>query len=332
MIFASICNAQKGTNPFDIQYNSKGEGSRVDKPLEKAQIEENVFDIERSPSAINHKEEPDSKANKKEVDKNVQEEKKDEKGVIEKSSMEPSEDKGLQNPFDVSHIPLRKSKLKEEINTIKKETRSTVSNNSFIFWLILLALAIMAVVINTKKNVIPRMFMSLTNINILKNNKREERSGFSGQYILLYAVFFINAGVFIYLLLKETGNDGQYTFLYSTVGVIAIYMLKHLGLKIIGLIFPVNPEIGVFNFSIQVYNIFLGMMLIPINLIVAFGPTQGANVFLYIGGGLTVLVFAIRSFRGLLIAKKFVFQYTFHIFLYLCSSEILPILLFAKLI
>jgi len=253
----------------------------------------------------------------------------------EPATAQPEAEVTSSNPFEVSHIPLRKSKLKEGANAfVKQKTKQDNStSNIFIFWLVLLSCVIIAFVINTKSSVIPSMVKSFTNTNVLLYNKREENGGISGHYLLLYIIFFINAGIFIYLLLnKYTNYSSGVIYVYCLLGVILLYLLRHFLLYALGYIFPISKEVNIYNFSIQVNNNLLGLVLIPLNLIVAFGPTSLSIAFIYISLITVVFFYVIRSVRGLLLAAPYIQKHIFHFFLYLCAFEIIPILLCMKLI
>jgi len=329
-------NAQSGQNPFDIQ-------NRLDSIYETnssspAPSNSNVFDIVRTSP------EPTTVIPETEIVTTEKQEESisDKEAVISKSPavvqtvIEDLPAGG--NPFEVSHIPLRKSKLKQEADAFVSTTSNASkgqqeSSNTFIFWLILLSGVFIAFVINTKAHVIPRLMKSITNINVLTYNMREENGGLSGQYIILYLTYFINAAVLLYLLgQKYTSFQGFTFFLYCLGGAAAVYISKHLILGLLGYVFPINRDISVYNFSIEAFNIILGLILIPLNLVIAFGPSELSDPFIYIALGLIGLLLIIRSVRGLFIAAPYMQKNFFQFFVYLCGIEIVPILLLIKLV
>lgn len=92
------------------------------------------------------------------------------------------------NPFDVDHLPLRKSKLDAEkakaagtqnSNTVKEQS------NNFLFWILLLAAALLAIVININVSFIKLIFRSLVNMNLFKLFHREEGGGFTPSFLFL---------------------------------------------------------------------------------------------------------------------------------------------------
>ena len=322
--------AQVGSNPFEIQ-------SRLDSVYENNPVEtsENVFDVQRDddPIVLQNDTFPS-------VDQVLEEESSITPPVGDKDpnqSVETTE--SATNPFDVSHIPIRKSKLKKEADafTTKKKNNpgksSEKGSNAFLFWLIFLSGFLIAIVINTQRGAISNISKAITNENMLKLNHREERKGRLGHYIILYISFFINVSIFIYLMMYHMQDQsGWALFLTILAGVAGAYLIKHIFLSVIGNTFPISREVSLYGFTIQTFNLFLGLLLIPFNLIIAFGPENIARPLIYVSLVVIGLLLLLRSFRSVLIASRWVSSSLFHFLLYLCAFEILPILLLIKVI
>ena len=72
--------------------------------------------------------------------------------------------------------------------------------------------------------------------------------------------------------------------------------------------------------------------MIPLLLLLAFGPS---DLFLVWGGiaiGIIALLLLTRMIRGLFIGLPYLLQHALHFFLYLCIFEIAPVLLLLKVI
>lgn len=242
------------------------------------------------------------------------------------------------NPFDVSHIPIRKSKLKTEADAFKTKKKKSsekesTGSNAFLFWLNLLTGLILAIVINTQKGAIKKISKAITNENVLKLNNREEKKGLNGYYLLLYISFFMNAAIFTYLVVFNFYKiQGWTSFQWIFLGILAIYLVRHLFIYLMGRVFPVQKDSQLYGFTIQTFNIFIGIILIPFNLIIAFGPEKTAVPLIFIGLVILGILALLRTFRGLLIASTYVQSNLFHFLLYLCTFEILPILLLIKIV
>lgn len=248
------------------------------------------------------------------------------------------------NPFEVSHIPYRRSELKEQASKSTAVTSSNNSNirsivnvkstsNTFIFWLVLFTLLLLAIVVNVQRSALSKVAKSITNENVLKLSKREENGGLSGHYIMMYVMFFINLTCFLYLVAKSfNGLDGFSNWLLVFGGVVVTYMIRHISMSFIGNIFDVSKDSTLYSFTIMTFNIFLGLVLIPVNLVVAFSPPEISSLAMYLGIGLILILLLIRWVRGLLIGVRFIGEHLFQFFLYLCTFEIAPILILLRIL
>ncbi|MFT4537060.1 MAG: hypothetical protein ACI9P5_004439 [Saprospiraceae bacterium] len=332
--FLSISGvAQDGANPFEIQ-------SRLDSIYQSVPGTEsstiNVFDVVRSDDPTVTTSSALQKANSTTEESTIV----PDVGEEDLSLESFNEQKAVANPFDVSHIPIRKSKLKKEANAFKpnssteKNTKKTKKgSNAFLFWLNLLTGFILAIVINTQRGALAKITKAITNENVLKLNHREEKKGVNGHYILLYFSYIVNAAIFTYLVLYNLYNQsGWYIFQLCFFTILLVYVVRHIFLSLISTSFPIQKEVSLYGFTIQSFNLFIGIVLMPLNLVIAFGPENLAVPLIYLTIVIIGLLIVLRSFRGLLISSRWISSNLFHFFLYLCAFEILPILLLIKVI
>jgi len=329
IFFSLSSSAQEFVNPFEIQ-------SRLDSVYSEGEKEvsttENIFDIEGRKKETIENPEILQPQNEEEVEV--------ESSIIpqvgEEIIIEEAKSPEGDNPFDVSHIPLRKSKLKKEANAFdgkKTETKKDTQSNAFLFWLILLTSLLLAIVINTQRGAITKISKAITNENVLKLNQREEKRGINGHYTLLYVAFIINAAIFLYLIVNNfVGLSGWQVFQKSLLAVFLVYAFRHLFLFMVSKSFPIEKEAALYSFTIQTFNMFIGIVLIPVNLIIAFGPEKMVSILIYVSLFFIGLAYLLRNLRGILIASKYISGNLFHFLLYLCTFEILPILLLIKII
>jgi hypothetical protein len=150
-------------------------------------------------------------------------------------------------------------------------------------------------------------------------------------------IFIINAGLFVYESLKyfQAGLKSQWHPIYWMLiftGIVLIYYLgKYVILKIFAFVFNQHKLINVYIHNIFVYNKNIGLFLFPVIIAIPYVPDfmQGYMV----GIGLLIIIwFTIwRIFRGLQIVFRFNIPFLYLI-LYLCTIEILPILIIYRLI
>ena len=338
--------AQQGSNPFEIiRTGENSTDTVVTKAPKSDQTTQknsgNSFEVYRdddsSTSILSTNNNRDSIKVESSIDtKDVQSDEVD----IDSDDMDYLSD----NPFEVSHVPYRRSELKEQAKSANTSSPSKKSNkrsivnvkftsNTFIFWLVLFTLLLLAIVINVQRNAISKVAKSITNENVLKLSKREENGGLSGHYIMLYVIFFINFTCFIYLMVKYySGFDGFSNWLVIFGAITVAYLMRHISMAFLGNMFNISKDSSLYSFTIMTFNIFLGLVLIPINLVVAFSPVGISSVTLYVGIGLILTLLLIRLARGLLIGARFIGEHLFQFFIYLCIFEIAPILILLRIL
>lgn len=234
------------------------------------------------------------------------------------------------NPFEVSHIPLRKKV--PSIGQIPLDIKPKVNSN-FIFWLMMFSWVLLAVVLGNKRDILPKLTRSLFNENVLKLTKRQDGEGLNLHYVLMYMVFFINASVFIYLIGRQYFDEPTVkTWFFILLAIAMVYIVRHLVMRFLGWLFPLEKETSLYSFTIMVINLLVGLFLIPVNLLMAFGPENFFKPTFIAGLIMIGILLLIRYLRGLFISANFVVGDFFLFFIYLCTLEIAPLLIGYRLI
>lgn len=241
------------------------------------------------------------------------------------------------NPFEI--IPVPADYEIQDTLIVKKpvpiETNLS-KNQNFLFVTLVILLLMLTILVTFNRGLLGSIYRAIFNDTYLKMIYRLQQSSHALSYLLLYLFYFFNAGLFLFLLLRYlkvniTPSDIKLYFL--CVGAfVSIYALKHIALVIIGNIFPVEKESSYYNFMIVAFNIFMGLILLPLNAVIAFMSEDLAVLAIYIGVGLFILMYLIRQLRAMLLAGNFISYQKFHFFIYLCTVEIAPILVITRLI
>lgn len=181
-----------------------------------------------------------------------------------------------------------------------------------------------------------RAYRAFLNDNLLAQLQRERESGGGLPYYLFYGLFMISGGLFLYLLTTYLGYtvapSPLESLAWSVVAVAAFFLAKHLVLGLIGYIFPVSKEVGLYSMTIITFNLILGLFLAAGNVPLAYA---GEELQPFIAYGLLAAVGAVylfMSLRGLFIGSRFLAFHKFHFLLYICTVEIAPVLILARLI
>lgn len=241
------------------------------------------------------------------------------------------------NPFELVTPTEKKTTITiPQIKTEVDQQKKSFGGQSFLLGIILFGLVLMAVLITTLRPFFAKSYRAILNENMLNQIYREREAGVFFPYFILYLMFFVNAGIFLFLILKYTGISFAPTPFLLVIGCIFLiaflFFLKHLLLAVVGSIFPISKETRIYSFTIMVYSIMLGLVLAPINLMIASASEQ--LVLIIIIGSLILIVslYIIRAFRGLLLANDYLRFHIFHFLLYICTVEIAPVLVLYKLI
>ncbi len=248
-------------------------------------------------------------------------------------SLNMSKGNPIANPFEVDHVPIIKSSIATRTEKLRTQTETTQTSNGFLFWFLLFSCALLAIVINIKAKALGFITKSIYNENMLKLFQREESTKISTYLIILYLIFVINISVFLYLVSAWFGGPrGILILIYIILGVIGVYVLRHLGLKALGIVFSLSKNTELYSFTVMIFNHFVGIILIPINLFLAFGPNGVQESILWIAGIFIGILLMLRTFRGIFIVSEHFSDRMFQIFVYLCAFEIAPVMFLLKTI
>ncbi len=248
----------------------------------------------------------------------------------------------FKNPFDVRpHLApgaeknslVKKTEGKSFIKSIGLP-KGQSSSKTFLFWALVVTLFFLAFSISVNRSAVVKAWRGFLNNSSLTMAHRESltQSG-AIPYLLLYINFLLNAGVFLFLILRSFKGENFNNPAMLAVCVFAIgliFSFKHLLLRLVGWLFPVAAEVNRYNFTIVVFNCVLGFFLMPFNFLIAFsGDFQSFLIFWTIG--LVAIFYGYRILRSILIGSKFLVGSQFHFLLYLCAAEIAPVLILFKM-
>jgi hypothetical protein len=205
-----------------------------------------------------------------------------------------------------------------------------------VFWLWLIVFLLLSLVSITSGHIVSQVYRSLANDSSL----RLIYKGYSGwgnfAYVTLYFICWMNLAIFAYLMLHRyhgsLGLSPGMTFLVCFAGVAAFFLIKHFFLYVLSTVFPLEKEIRLYNFIVMSAGILTGLVLTPLNIFMAYSPTPLSTTFMYMSIAAFVIIFLLRAFRGLFVGANYLTTHPFHFLLYLCTAEIAPLAVLAKLV
>lgn len=208
----------------------------------------------------------------------------------------------------------------------------TVYNN-WIFWIILAGFLILTTTRyyheKRLKLFASAIFKRSASIQLIRESPVYSHRSF----LPLLLIYIISLTLLIYEAGEITapGSSEGIKSLLVYLEFLGIYigysMFKILTIWIISITFK-NPETArEYIQNILIYNLALGIFMLPLLLLIVYTYHL---LFLYLAGILAAIILGLRFIRGIAIGLSDPKFSLFHLFLYLCTLEILPLLFIAK--
>ena len=206
--------------------------------------------------------------------------------------------------------------------------------NRVVFITTVASLLLLTVLITLFRAQLGRAYRAFLNDNLLNQLQREREGGGGLPYYLFYALFMLSAGFFVFLLTEyfevPVAAAPWRSLLMCVLGIAVFWMGKHLLLTYIRVVFPVEKEVRIYNMTIVVFNLILGIALIIGNGLFAYGPDSLKMPILYLIFAVIAGVYLFMFLRSLFSAGRFLSFHKFHFLLYICTVEIAPVLILVK--
>lgn len=219
-------------------------------------------------------------------------------------------------------------KLKS-FGTNTTDARGAISKNAwFVIYIFLFLLA--AIAINFNRSYPASLLKATYNQNQLRILFKDASKGnHMIVFSILYFLFVINAGIFIYQTF-QIFQIAPLSLLVALLIVVGIYLVRHLVLYLMGKIFPMEKETMFFNYTIGIHNLTAGLGLMVINILLSFVDSASGKTLIIIGLCLIGLLYAMRQVRGLLNNLPIIVSRKLHFIIYLCAVEIAPWMLLVR--
>ena len=164
---------------------------------------------------------------------------------------------------------------------------------------------------------------------------REENAITQSTSLILTSVFFFSMALFLFLTGKYfnqnlIGRNDFQQFLFILLICVGFYFVKMLANKIGGYIFKVYKETDEYIFNQFLVLQIMGLLLTIWCILLNYSTIINKGYIIYLGFGTLIIGFFVRMIKSFGIAN--ISSYSpIYIFLYLCTLEILPLLIIIKL-
>lgn len=239
------------------------------------------------------------------------------------------------NPFEVGKSEIIDSaRVIEEVKAdipVKKESRRP-SKGIQIFFL-LLSLLFLIFIVNVERSFVRDLWKVISNENYSSLHLRNQRNTMRQILLLMgYLVFIIQAGIFLYhALIIFNYNGTLLDNVWSCMALILmVYFIRHVVIGYLKWLFNNEKEMNLYSFDISIFNIMVGLVLLPINVVINFGPDSLVKPLILIGLIIAIVAYLMRQLRWMLTARHLITNSLFLFFVYLCAVEILPLWAISK--
>jgi hypothetical protein len=233
-------------------------------------------------------------------------------------------------PYDSLHTVLPKV---EVVFPGKKVFRS---NPDWLIGVLVLSIILFASVRLIFNKYLSQLVQSTTNYSTFTRTFRERYFNLLHASFRLDLIFSLIMALFSYQILNTFKINLGMTKSYSTylicLGiVIGYFFAKRLIYSVLGVLTESRVEVQEYLFSITVFNRVLGLFLLPVTATIAFVPLSQVEPMLVAGLVIVGIFYLMSLIRGakIFLRKHFSISY---LILYLCTLEILPLLLIYNLL
>jgi hypothetical protein len=215
-----------------------------------------------------------------------------------------------------------------------KPREKTELGNDWLTGILFLVFVLFASVKAGYSKYISSLFQSLFNYPTSFRMFREKNYSLLHGAIRLEILYYIVFSIFIFQIIVLVSDKSFFTltFFGATFAAVVVYFLgKKLAYYALGSIFIGANDTSEFLFNMDNYNRGAGIVLFPIVALMTYFPSENYMFALFLGVLTTLFFYVMLLKRGISILLKKQFP-IFYLFLYLCTLEILPLLLIYKIV
>ena len=155
---------------------------------------------------------------------------------------------------------------------------------------------------------------------------------------LVFNIFFVaTAGLYSTFLLfhyfeYRPVENFWLLYLYCAAALCAIYLIKFIGLKIMGWMFNIRQAADSYIFIVFIINKVIGIFLLPFLVLLAFAQDPVYSIALVLSWAGLACLFLYRFVLGLTAVRNEVRFNLFHFILYIAAVEVAPLFLIYRVL
>lgn len=245
---------------------------------------------------------------------------------------ERAEQKDTVKPAAVT--PVDTPNRKPSIGKILPPIPKTKASRGFQIFFMLLSLLFLIFIVNVERSFVRDLWRVISNENYSSLHHRNQRNTMRQILLIMgYTVFILQGGLFIFHALQVFHYTGTLldNIWVPILLVLGVYLTRHGVLRYLKWLFNSEKELTLFGFDISIFNTMVGLVLLPINVLIIFGPESMHKPLVIMGISAIVAAYLLRQLRWVLTARQLIVNSLFLFFVYLCAVEILPLWAISKL-
>lgn len=182
-----------------------------------------------------------------------------------------------------------------------------------------------------------QLYTAFYNITTTNQIVRDESVLLQRASLILSIISYMLMGLFLYQMSIIWSWDmgilqaGLMRFVFLSLSVAIAYSVKMIVLRFFSSVFDLEKPVALYIFNIFLMIMMVGLLLLPINVLLAYGPLEYRDSILTFAVGIIALLFVYRIIRAIGIWIGIPGFSLFYLFLYLCTFEIAPLLIIWKM-
>lgn len=170
------------------------------------------------------------------------------------------------------------------------------------------------------------------------DRKKNVSDPINGQHIipavLLNLFFALTGGLFLTQIFHPVWTGGNFwkNWIIFSLVLVVVYFVKYLIIKLSGWLFNSPVAAGTYNNVVFSINKIMGLFLLPITLLIAYGGPQSIRSAISTAAIVISMLLIYRYVASFLLIKGKLSVNALHFILYLCAVEIIPLLLAYKVV
>lgn len=222
-----------------------------------------------------------------------------------------------------------------EVNLELPSRKTETAGNDWFAFVFLGSLILLAIVRSSFGNYLLNLFQSLVNYSTASRMCRERNAALTRGSFILNTFSYLVLGLFFYqvaqILFSQPPIGKFWLFLIIQGSIVVAIFSKKLVYLTTGFVIENLSDTSEFLYHFDIHLKISGILLLPVVALAAWSPTGSPDNYMVAGLTIISILYIFLLWRGTIIFLKKQFS-IFYLFLYLCTLEILPLLILLKII